>query len=347
MERVCKADLLKVFNENQEELTGFLHNILPFFPLQLKELLKSLPKDKLSELEEIRLRVGKPLACQIGVKTFWITLTGEIVKPFTGEPFFVDMELLQKVIALVSNSSFYAIETELSQGYLTLPGGHRVGFTGEAVIANGNLISLKNLNSLNFRIAKEIVGVADYLIPSLIDHQRERVYHTLIISPPGAGKTTMLRDLIRQFSDGIPGLLNGVNIGLVDERSELAGSYRGIPQNDLGYQTDVLDGCPKALGMIILLRSMSPKIIAVDELGRTDDVNAILEIINAGVTILATVHGYGFHELRERPVMGDLIRKKVFERYVVLSQRLGPGTIEAILDETGSQKNINIFGRGK
>ncbi|MFA5535559.1 MAG: stage III sporulation protein AA [Bacillota bacterium] len=339
MECSSKTNILTSFNKIHISAHSQLNSILPFFPLQLKELLKSFPTEELVELEEIRLRVDKPLVCQIGGKTFWITNSGELAKPFTGEPFFINAELLQKVVALISDGSFYAIETELSQGYLTLPGGHRVGFTGEAVIANGNLKTLKNLNGLNFRIAREIVGAADYLIPSLIDCRQERVLHTLIISPPGAGKTTLLRDLIRQFSDGIPGLLSGVNIGLVDERSELAGSYRGVPQNDLGYQTDVLDGCPKALGMIILLRSMSPKIIAVDELGKADDVKAILEIINAGVTILATVHGYDFYELKERPVMGDLLRSKVFERYVILSRRSGPGTIEAILDGEGFQKS--------
>jgi len=143
----------------------------------------------------------------------------------------------------------------------------------------------------------------------------------------------MLRDLIRQISSGIPRLgFPGLTVGLVDERSEIAGCYRGIPQRDVGIRTDVLDGCPKAIGMMMLLRSMSPQVIATDEIGRREDVDALEEVLNAGVKILTTAHGSSLADLSERPVLSNLIRSKIFERFVILGRSRGVGTIEDIID---------------
>ncbi|HHW07759.1 MAG TPA: stage III sporulation protein AA [Clostridia bacterium] len=308
----------------------FAREILPYFPLPLKSWLANLSDDALAELEEIRLRVNKPIICQIGGRSAWLNDQGQLVTLYTGKPFILESELMEKVIALISQSSFYALETELSQGYLTLPGGHRVGFTGEAILEQGRIAGMKHLSSLNFRVAREIPGAADRLIQALIDETSHRIYHTLIVSPPRAGKTTLLRDLVRQISSGIPGLWPGVNVGLVDERSEIAGCCQGVPQLDVGTRTDVLDGCPKAEGMILLLRSMSPQVIAVDELGRPEDINAVMEMLNAGVSLIATVHGHCIHELEHRPHLGYLIKHRIFERIVILSRRLGPGTVENI-----------------
>lgn len=308
----------------------FAREVLPYLPSPLRNWLAALSQDTLLQLEEIRLRVNKPVICQIGGDSAWLNDQGELLALYSGKPFILEPELMQKVIALISQSSLYALETELSQGYLTLKGGHRVGFTGEAILEKGKITGMKHLSSLNFRIARQVRGAADGLVRALIDETRHRIYHTLIVSPPRAGKTTILRDLVRQISDGIPGLWPGANVGLVDERSEIAGSYQGIPQLDVGIRTDVLDGCPKAEGMVLLLRSMSPQVIAVDELGRPEDVNAVLEMLNAGVSVIATVHGNSIHELQHRPHLGYLVKNGVFERLVLLSRRLGPGTIEKV-----------------
>ncbi|HHY60518.1 MAG TPA: stage III sporulation protein AA [Clostridia bacterium] len=308
----------------------FAREILPYFPSPLKNWLAGLSQETLRQLEEIRLRVHRPIICQVGGRSAWLNDRGQLVALRTGTPFLLCSELMQKVVALISQSSLYALETELSQGYLTLKGGHRVGFTGEAILHRGKITGMKHLSSLNFRIARQIPGAADGLVRTLIDETGDRIYHTLIISPPRAGKTTILRDLVRQISDGIPGLWSGANVGLVDERSEIAGSYQGIPQLDIGMRTDVLDGCPKAEGMLLLLRSMSPQVIAVDELGRKEDIDALLEMLNAGVSVIATVHGSSASELQQRPHLGSLIKDRVFERLVILSRRLGPGTIEKI-----------------
>lgn len=312
----------------------FSREILPYFPVPLKNWLADFSQDILLHLEEIRLRINRPVICQIKGRSSWLSDQGTIANPYTDNPFILNIDLMQKIIALISQSSFYALETELSQGYLTLKGGHRVGFTGEAILEQGRLKGMKHLSSLNFRIAREIPGAADGIVNALIDETSHRIYHTLIVSPPRAGKTTLLRDLVRQISNGIPGLWPGANVGLVDERSEIAGCYQGIPQNDVGMRTDVLDGCPKAEGMMLLLRSMSPQVIAVDELGREEDVNSVLEMLNAGVTVIATVHGHSIEEIQKRPNMGNLIKNKVFERIIVLSRRLGPGTIEKIYNSS-------------
>lgn len=319
-------------NNNPQE--RFFREILPYFPEPLRNWLAAFSHDVLLHLEEIRLRANRPVICQIEGRHSWLNQQGKLVALYSDNPFIVDSELMQRIIALISQSSFYALETELSQGYLTLKGGHRVGFTGEAILEQGRLKGMKHLSSLNFRIAREIIGAADKLMNALIDKTSHRIYHTLIVSPPRAGKTTLLRDLVRQISNGITDLWPGANVGLVDERSEIAGCYQGIPQNDVGIRTDILDGCPKAEGMMLLLRSMSPQVIAVDELGRTEDVNSVLEVLNAGVSVIATVHGQSIEEIRDRPNMGNLIKNKVFERIIVLSRRLGPGTIEKIYNSS-------------
>lgn len=314
----------------------YRQEILPYFPEPLKSWLDRITVQDLAQLEEIRLRIHRPVLLQIGGKNSWLTEDGKIIPAGSGIPFILEQALLQKIIALISQSSFYALETELGQGYLTLKGGHRVGFAGEALLEQGVLRGMKHLSSLNFRLAREITGIADKVLPLLIDYPNQRIYHTLIVSPPGAGKTTLLRDLVRLVSNGIPGLWPGTKVGLVDERSEIAGCFQGIPQNDVGLQTDVLDGCPKAQGMLLLLRSMSPKVIAVDELGKEEDAASLWEMLHAGVTVIATVHGHNLEELRQRPIMGEFIKNRIFQRVVLLSRRQGPGTVEQVLDTVPS-----------
>jgi stage III sporulation protein AA len=160
------------------------------------------------------------------------------------------------------------------------------------------------------------------------------MYHTLIISPPRCGKTTLLRDMIRQISDGND-YVKGCSVGVVDERSELAGSYQGIPQNQMGIRTDVLDGCPKAEGMLMLIRSMSPQVIAVDEIGAPDEVQAIKYAMHCGCKMIATVHGESLEEIRRKPLLEQMISEQCFERYVVLSNRRRVGKIANIYDKDG------------
>lgn len=277
------------------------------------------------KLQEIRLRVGKP---------FTIVYDGEERMLCTdGEYDIITKEQLMETIEYISNYSMYAYESEMRQGFLTIEGGHRIGFAGKGILEDGKVRNLKYISSVNIRISHEVPGCADILLPFVTT--REDVYHTLIISPPGCGKTTILRDLIRQISDGGNGR-RGVSVGVVDERSEIAGCYMGVEQNQLGMRTDILDGCPKAEGMIMLIRSMSPKVLAVDELGLPEDVHAVEYAMHCGCRMLATVHAKDMEEIRRKPLFEQLVKNRRFERYVVLANRPSVGSVREIFDERGN-----------
>ena len=239
---------------------------------------------------------------------------------------------IRETLDYVSNYSLYAYENELKQGFITIEGGHRVGMAGQVLIENGRVKNLKYISSLNIRVSHEIVGCADKLFP-YITHDKQ-MYHTLIISPPRCGKTTLLRDMIRQISDGNEHV-GGCTVGVVDERSELAGCFQGIPQNHMGMRTDVLDGCPKAEGMLMLIRSMSPQVIAVDEIGAPEEVQAIQYAMHCGCKMIATVHGETLDEIQRKPLLEHMIREQCFERYVILCNREHVGGIVNIYDKNG------------
>lgn len=306
--------------------------ILPYLPPVLREIVCRLPGEVLKQLEEIRLRLGKPLIVGLPGKDRLVGEGGALVEEMD-RAYRVTEDDIQRVTQLVSGCSLYAFEEELKNGFITLPGGHRVGLAGRAVVENGRVKTIKHITAVNIRLSREVTGIAGPLLPYLFDCKTASILHTLIFSPPRCGKTTLLRDLVRQISNGVPELnIPGFTVGLVDERSELAGCCRGVPQRDVGIRTDVLDGCPKAEGMIILLRSMSPQVIATDEIGSREDVAALEEVFNAGVKVLVTVHGSSLAELSSRPSLSYLLGLKVIERFVLLGRSSGIGTVEEIID---------------
>ncbi|WP_236006258.1 stage III sporulation protein AA [Paradesulfitobacterium ferrireducens] len=293
-----------------------------------------------ADIEEIRLRIGQPLLLQGCKGDIFLNASGNPCRQ--KEAYYITHEDLALTLERLTQSSLYAAEEKLKQGFLTLPGGHRVGVVGEAVLRGREIQTLKHISALNFRLAREIRGRARELIPYLLKPDGE-LCHTLILSAPRAGKTTLLRDLICFLSSGVPELgLRGQTLGVVDERGELAGMHQGIPTYDLGPRTDILDGCPKAIGMSMLVRSMAPQIIAVDELGHVDDVQALTDAIRTGVKILATAHASSREEALERPTLAGLFKEQVFSRIVLLNREQGPGTIAGVYDTLNGR---NLYTR--
>lgn len=299
--------------------------------MKYKQIMRILPREvrdsiaksniEFSHLQEIRMRVGYPIILFYQNK--------EKILPLSANE-----RVIQETLDYVSNYSLYAYENELRQGFITIDGGHRVGMAGHAMIENGRVRNLKQIASINIRISHEILGCADKVFP-YVTHNKQ-MFHTLFISPPGCGKTTILRDMIRQISDGNR-WVKGCTVGVVDERSELAGCHHGIPQNHMGMRTDVLDGCPKAEGMLMLVRSMSPQVLAVDEIGAAEEIQAIKYAMHCGCKLIATVHGDSLDEIRTKPLFEQLVQGHYFERYVVLKNGNQVGEIEGIYDMGGKR----------
>ena len=313
-------------------------------------------------MEEVRLRVSAPL--------YYIYKNKEYT---AGSGFRVSREDVDETLQCAARSSLYAYGEEIRQGFLTVQGGHRIGVAGRTILENGHIKAIHPITFLNVRFSHQMIGCAAKIRSILTDSGTGSIRNTLLIAPPRCGKTTLLRDLIRMVSDGEEGKDRGSaltgsferpkagaghenkagkmvemrkqhggkvraqTVGVVDERSEIAACYQGIPQNDVGCRTDVLDACPKAEGMMMLIRSMAPEVIAVDEIGGENDLEALRYVMNCGCRILATVHGNSMEDIREKPGLSSFLQEKRFERYVVLGNRRGPGTVEAVYDTAGEE----------
>lgn len=303
---------------------------IKIFSMKIRNILQKADIN-LEKLQEIRLRAGKPLLLTAEGREYFVTEAGKLTEE-ENRGWRVSKREISETMEYIANYSMYAYEDEVRQGFLTISGGHRVGIAGKAVMDGGRIRSIKHISFLNIRVSHEVKGCADPVLPYLV--KGDEICHTLLLSPPGCGKTTLLRDIIRQISDGGPHC-RGRTVGVVDERSEIGGAYLGIPQNDLGIRTDLLDCCPKAEGMMLMIRSMAPRVLAVDEIGGAADIAAVESAVNCGCRILATAHGYGIDDIRRRPLFQELIEKRLFERYVILGYPGGVGTVKEILGEDG------------
>ncbi len=240
-------------------------------------------------------------------------------------------KIILDILLNVSKMSIYAIQTDLNNGFVVIRGGHRIGVCGEVVYENGRIKNIKNICSLNIRVARQIFGCADSVMPQIIINGIFQ--NTLIVSPPGCGKTTLLRDIIRQISNGIKTLgINGKNVSLIDERGEIASCYEGAPTLDIGIRTDVMSNIDKSTGMSMVIRSMAPDIIATDEIGSAKDILAIKAAILSGVKVIFTMHGDSLKSVLENENVKELIDMNVFSKIILLSSGKIPGIVEKIYD---------------
>lgn len=292
--------------------------ILRIFSIQLRKVFCELKLD-FAQLQEVRLRINRPLMIVYNNEEYFLHESGRITRSFQ-DAFIVSGKEIRETMEYISNYSLYAYEDELRQGFITIQGGHRVGIAGKVVMEKGSIKTIKHISFVNIRFAHEVKGCCERVLPYI--QKGQDIYHTLIVSPPRCGKTTLLRDIILHLSQNY-------NIGVVDERSEIGACYMGMPQNDIGIRTDILDCCPKTEGMMLLIRSMSPDIIAVDEIGSNEDYEAMKQVIHCGCKVIATIHGDSIDDVWNKP-FGN-----IFERIIILDRIREIGHISGIYNNRG------------
>ena len=280
--------------------------ILKCFPIHIRDILnKNLTNEELELLEEIRVRNNLPLICKIGQADKVLNYK-------------ISTEDINYIFQKICENSIYTYQNQIANGYITIQGGNRVGIVGTAVLHEDKVTNFNYISGLNFRISRQILGCSNSIMQKIINKEQNTIYNTLIISMPGMGKTTLLRDIIRNISNGIEGLIDGANIAVIDERGEISATFKGIMQNDLGIRTDVVNDIPKHIGMRLAIRSMSPKVIAADEIGSKEDSEAINYAMCCGVKGIFTAHGESIEDVCKNPELKGLINNKTIERVVLI-----------------------------
>ena len=293
-----------------------IEDILKIMPRYIAEEIVHLNCN--NSITEIRIRSKNKIIVICGKNEFVLDL---VASP----------KIILDILLNVSKMSIYAIQTDLNNGFVVIRGGHRIGVCGEVVYENGKIKNIKNICSLNIRVAHQIFGCADTVMPQIIVNGIFQ--NTLIVSPPGCGKTTLLRDIIRLLSNGIKTLgFSGKNVSLIDERGEIASCYEGVPTLDIGIRTDVMSNIDKSTGMSMVIRSMAPDIIATDEIGSSNDVLAIKAAILSGVKVIFTMHGDSLKSILENPNIKELLDMNIFSKIILLSSGKIPGIVEKIYD---------------
>ncbi len=288
--------------------------ILLYMPERLRGVIGGVLELVGDSLAEIRLRAAAPLTAVTLGGQYAVLPSGSLSQN-AGGAYIVSQSDIKHIFQAVCDNSVYAYTEEIRQGFITIPGGHRVGFVGRTVSSNGTIESFREISSLNIRIAHEIIGAANNIMSRIV--KDGRTLNTIVISPPNMGKTTILRDIARQLSNC------GIKTAIADDRGEIAAMYKGVPQNDVGINTDVIDNAPKGEAIVLLLRSMSPQVIISDELSTTADTEAVLRAFGTGAAVIASAHGESLESVRTRRVLKPLFESGGFELAVVLSRENG------------------------
>lgn len=284
-------------------------SFLEFFPLNISQIIYEFLKDNKDSISvsEIRLRTNKPIIIRDKNKD-------NVLK------YIINQSEILQILEKICENSIYAYKNQICEGYITIKGGHRVGITGSCVVEDDKIINIKYISSLNFRVAREVFNCSDKIINEVLDIKNNTIFNTIIVGNPGSGKTTILRDLVRRISNGIEEIdFLGKTCGIVDERGELGAMYKGIPQNDLGLRTDVIESVNKYKGIHMLIRSMAPEIIACDEIGSKEDIEAIRYALFSGVKGIFTMHGKTIEDIKNNKDIYELIANKEIEKIVFLS----------------------------
>ncbi|MGB4337863.1 MAG: hypothetical protein WBK10_04780, partial [Bacillota bacterium] len=329
-----------------------LRDICPALPGAVRRAVESMHPALRRGLNEVRLRKGRQVCVVIQGVDYCLSANGETsASDIAAAPLVVGEAAMSEALRLVTGSSVYALQRELAQGYITLPGGHRVGVVGRAVTNAGegstvssaaHIRTQSDVSSMNYRVARALPGVADAVM-HLVLRRGTADIRVLVVSPPGEGKTTLLRDIARQLASGSSdsqapmdssekagrGAVGAVTsarrppirVGVVDERSEIAACFGGVPGHDVGLMCDVIEGCGKAEGMSILVRSMSPMVIVTDEIGSPADADALLEASRCGVGVVASAHATGWNQVRRKAGVAEALESGAFHTCLVLRRR--------------------------
>lgn len=297
-----------------------IEKILSKLPSFMHHNIRKLSPEILLNLEEIRIKAGYDTL---------VICNGDEIN--LDDKAYVTQDVLEDILNRLLDYSYYAYEEQLSSGYITIEGGHRVGICGRVTLRDDKVHLIKDISSLNIRRCRQVVGAASKVIKSICNDDKRVISNTLIISPPKCGKTTILRDIARVLSN------DGYRVAICDERSEIAGCHNGVSSFDIGPRTDVLDGCPKAEGIMMLVRAMSPDVIITDEIGKDEDIKAIQTALSAGVKTITSIHGDSLDDIQSS-IIGKLVDNCFFDTLIFLSQTPTTGTIKRIMKLNGMKK---------
>ena len=302
-----------------QDFTEILTNFNPF----IRTALIKIPDKIKNNIQEICIRINSSIIIFTQNKSYFVGKNGEIT-PEDPKSLLISQNDILETMKILCNFSIYSYQNQIKEGFITLKGGHRVGISGTAVINNNEIINISDISSINFRISREVLGCSD----RIFDKFGLNIGGTLIIGPPSSGKTTILRDMARRLSTSFEAD-KLIKVSIIDERREIAASYQGVPQQDIGF-SDVLSGFPKAEGIIRAIRTLSPKIIICDEIGGVEDAEAIKKSLNSGVGIIASIHAKSTDEMANSFRIKNILSSGAIKRAVLLDSN--PGKIKGMFE---------------